>query len=40
MKILKRSGAEVNYDGSKIVLAVQKAMAYVGFLSESVSNEN
>lgn len=39
MKVIKRNGREVEYDGSKIVLAVQNAMMDIGALSEEVSNK-
>ena len=28
MKVIKRDGSEVKYDGSKIILAIEKAMKF------------
>lgn len=38
MKVQKRSGEQVGYDGSKILLAIEKAMADVGNISEEIAN--
>jgi len=39
MNVLKRNGKQVEYDGSKIILAIQKAMSDVNTLSEEVAQE-